>query len=187
MGPRTARLFDQCSSCCQPSTLFARRLRQERRDRDRRGISSRSTYLACVAYVCTLNDALATLAETCGQFARGAMVLLRENKSCRKWLNHTVSGLHVLHASRSRKKRIATTGLPVGTIGTRKNWGVNIDPHMDSFTAPLRPSCPSPLGGASVSVTWASLAAACKRSASHGARIILTCVLGPRPASLSTL
>ena len=21
-----------------------------------------------------------------------------------------------------------------------KNWGVNIDPHMDSFTAPLRPS-----------------------------------------------
>ena len=140
MGPRTARLFDQCSSCCQPSTLFARRLRQERRDRDRRGISSRSTYLACVAYVCTLIDALATLAETCGQFARGAMVLLREGVRCRKWLKHTVSGLHVLHASRSRKKRIATIGLPVGTIGTRKNWGVNIDPHIDSFTAPLRPS-----------------------------------------------
>ena len=145
MGPRTARLFDQCSSkrsCCQPSTLFARRLRQERRDRDRRGISSRSTYLACVAYVCTLNDALATLAETCGQFARGAMVQLREGERCRlpQVAEHTVNGLHVLHASRSRKKRIASTGLPVGTIGTRKNWGVNIDPHIDSFTAPLRPS-----------------------------------------------
>ena len=93
-----------------------------------------------MAYVCTLIDALATLAETCGQFARGAMVLLREGVRCRKWLKHTVSGLHVLHASRSRKKRIATIGLPVGTIGTRKNWGVNIDPHIDSFTAPLRPS-----------------------------------------------
>ena len=137
MGPRTARLFDQCSSCCQPSTLFARRLRQERRDRDRRGISSRLTYLACVAYVCIV---LATLAETCGQFARGAMVQLREGERCRTWLNHSVNGLHVLHASRSRKKRIASTGLPVGTIGTRKNWGVNIDPHIDSFTAPLRPS-----------------------------------------------
>ena len=96
----------------------------------------------CVAYVCTLNDALATLAETCGQFARGAMVQLREGERCRKWLKHAVNGLHVLHASRSRNKRIATIGLPVGTIGTRKNWGVNIDPHMDSFTAPLRPSSP---------------------------------------------
>ena len=54
--------------------------------------------------------------------------------------NRTVNGLHVLHASRTRKKRTATTGLPVGTIGTRKKWGVNIDPHMDPFTAPLRPS-----------------------------------------------
>ena len=56
--------------------------------------------------------------------------------------NRTVNGLHVLHASRTRKKRTATTGLPVGTIGTRKKWGVNIDPHMDPFTAPLRPSYP---------------------------------------------
>jgi len=55
--------------------------------------------------------------------------------------NRTVNGLHVLHASRTRKKRTASTGLPVGTIGTRKKWGVNIDPHMDPFTAPLRPSC----------------------------------------------
>ena len=45
----------------------------------------------------------------------------------------------------------------------------------------------SSLRGRSRLRRWASLAAACKRSASHGARIIPTCVLGPRPASLSTL
>ena len=71
---------------------------------------------------------------------RGAM--MQADARWRRPMNaiHSVNGLHVLHASRSRKKRTATTGLPIGTIGTRKNWGVNIDPHMDSFTAPLRPS-----------------------------------------------
>jgi hypothetical protein len=70
---------------------------------------------------------------------KGSSVLL-VNMGMRDDANRTVNGLHVLHASRTRKKRTATTGLPVGTIGTRKKWGVNIDPHMDPFTAPLRPS-----------------------------------------------